>query len=219
MKCRRILLLALLLILGGCLWAQFSQPSYNLDYRILKSLENHRTTLGDKSFSFLSNTLAVTPFCPIAQGASAAITHNRSLAWDALETTSALLVCTGVTLGIKSLAARPRPYVTYCDSLHAVKPAATFSFPSGHTSTSFCLATSLALEYPAWYVAVPAYLWASGVAFSRLYLGVHYPTDVLTGIVVGVGSSLLAHWVRERQEEALGIPKSKAVTIPIVIRL
>ena len=40
-------------------------------------------------------------------------------------------------------------------------------------------------------MAVPAYLWASGVAYSRMYLGVHYPSDLLGGIVIGIGTSFL----------------------------
>lgn len=219
MEKRRILIIALLISLGGCLPAQNTQPSYNLDYKVLKSLETRRTSFGEKSYTFLSNTLWVTPALPLAQGIKAAATGNKYLRYDALESTSALLLCTGITMGIKSLVARPRPYVTYADSLHAVRPAVSLSFPSGHSSTSFCLATSLALENPAWYVAVPAYLWASGVAFSRLYLGVHYPTDVLTGIAIGVGSSLLAHWGRLEREKALGIPHVKTLSIPLVINL
>ena len=53
------------------------------------------------------------------------------------------------------------------------------------------MATSLTLATKKWYVALPAYLWASGVAYSRMYLGVHYPSDLLGGIVIGVGTSLL----------------------------
>jgi undecaprenyl-diphosphatase len=53
------------------------------------------------------------------------------------------------------------------------------------------MATSLSLATKKWYVAVPAYLWASGVAYSRMYLGVHYPSDLLGGIVIGIGTSFL----------------------------
>ena len=67
------------------------------------------------------------------------------------------------------------------------------SFPSGHTSGAFATATILSLEYPKWYVIVPSYLWAGTVGYSRLHLGVHYPTDVLGAMVVGAGSAYLSY--------------------------
>ena len=71
--------------------------------------------------------------------------------------------------------------------------AGSWSFPSGHTSSAFALATSLSIVYPKWYVIVPSYLWASSVGYSRMHLGVHYPSDVLAGALVGTGSAFLSH--------------------------
>jgi membrane-associated phospholipid phosphatase len=50
----------------------------------------------------------------------------------------------------------------------------------------------LSLSQPKWYVIAPSFLWAGGVAYSRMYLGVHFPSDILGGMVIGVGSSLIA---------------------------
>jgi membrane-associated phospholipid phosphatase len=62
-----------------------------------------------------------------------------------------------------------------------------YSFPSGHASLAFALATSISISYTEWYVVLPAYAWASGVALGRVWHGVHYPTDVLAGALLGGG--------------------------------
>ena len=72
------------------------------------------------------------------------------------------------------------------------------SFPSGHATLAFATATTLALEYKKWYVVVPAYLWAAGSGFSRLYLGEHYTTDVIGGAVIGTGSAFISHWITHK---------------------
>ena len=71
-----------------------------------------------------------------------------------------------------------------------VKAPTDFAFPSGHTQASFAAATSICLWKRKW--GIPALILALLVAFSRMYLYVHYPTDVLAGICFGVGYALLA---------------------------
>ena len=95
------------------------------------------------------------------------------------------------TEGIKFAVRRPRPFTTYPDDIVMRTKATGFSFPSGHTSSAFATATALTLSTQKWYVAVPAYLYACFVAYSRMRLGVHYPSDILGGILVGIGTSLL----------------------------
>jgi membrane-associated phospholipid phosphatase len=69
------------------------------------------------------------------------------------------------------------------------------SFPSGHAALAFTTATTISLEYHKWYVTVPAFLWAGSVGYSRMYLGKHYPTDVLAGAALGIGTGYLSHWL------------------------
>ncbi len=102
-----------------------------------------------------------------------------------------LVIC---NLGMKPLFARIRPYDYQL--LHfgrmiplLVEAQSDFSFPSGHTIASFEAATVL-LENRKWGIA--AMILAALIAFSRLYLYVHYPTDVLCSVVLGIGIGFLS---------------------------
>jgi undecaprenyl-diphosphatase len=107
---------------------------------------------------------------------------------------------TGVTYGIKQIFKRERPFVTL-DNVYYNKynsPTDRYSFPSGHTATAFSIATSLTLRYsdkPA--IIAVSYLYAAIVGYGRIYLGVHYPTDVLGGMIIGSGSAALVYSLRK----------------------
>ena len=85
----------------------------------------------------------------------------------------------GVSDALKAAVPRARPHL---HPLIAVPH--THSFPSGHATTSFACATVLAAALPAW--RAPLFVLAALVAFSRVYVGVHWPTDVVAGAVLGV---------------------------------
>ncbi len=97
-----------------------------------------------------------------------------------------------VSLGMKYAVDRRRPFYTYPALFHPKSHVGPYSFPSGHTSFAFTTATSVTLSFPKWYVAIPAYAWAAGAGWSRMYNGVHYPTDVLMGALLGTASSFLS---------------------------
>ncbi len=92
---------------------------------------------------------------------------------------------------LKNFVARTRPY-ELVNGLIALIPYPTdFSFPSGHTAASFAAAVVFYKELPRKY-GIPALVVAVLIALSRLYLGVHYPSDVLAGAVSGTLLALLA---------------------------
>lgn len=107
--------------------------------------------------------------------------------------TMALFVDTFLCNGLlKKLFGRIRPFdVNTSVELLIARPR-SFSFPSGHTAASFAAASALyfAGEKKLW---KPAFLLAVMIAFSRMYLYVHYPTDVLGGIVVGIGAGYFSY--------------------------
>ncbi len=85
---------------------------------------------------------------------------------------------------LKHLFARERPFVRFPEVEILIRKPGSFSFPSGHTMSSFTAATII--FYFSKYAGIPAYILAVLIGFSRLYLFCHYPTDVLAGIVFGI---------------------------------
>ena len=92
-------------------------------------------------------------------------------------------------LVIKPLVARVRPFNACAELIPLVKPPASFSFPSGHSAAAFSCAVSLYFTKRKWlgFGLIIAFL----MAFSRLYVGVHYPTDVICGMTVGTLSAII----------------------------
>ncbi|NLH01378.1 MAG: phosphatase PAP2 family protein [Clostridiales bacterium] len=88
---------------------------------------------------------------------------------------------------LKPIVARPRPYVTIEGLSILVNPLQSYSFPSGHAASSFAAALAMVLFFgrKGGYAYIPAVL----IAFSRCYVGVHYPSDVIGGAIVGTLSS------------------------------
>lgn len=91
-----------------------------------------------------------------------------------------------------------RPEERYPNDIHVNAPSRGHSFPSGHTALAFSAATTISLQYHKWYITAPAYLWASSVGYSRMFLGKHYPTDVLAGAATGIGTGYLSHWLTKQ---------------------
>ena len=87
-------------------------------------------------------------------------------------------------LWLKELVMRPRPFVTHSDLTALLAPGDRWSFPSGHALSSFAAATALWCFHKK--TGVLALVLAALIAFSRLYASVHYPTDVLAGMLIGI---------------------------------
>ena len=101
--------------------------------------------------------------------------------------------------GLKEAVGRERPHLRPLIDL----PASS-SFPSGHAATSFACAAVLAWLVPR--LAVPAFVLAAAIGYSRIYVGVHYPLDVLGGAALGLAVATALRWlVRARR----GSPRAR----------
>ncbi|MBQ7464434.1 MAG: phosphatase PAP2 family protein [Lachnospiraceae bacterium] len=98
---------------------------------------------------------------------------------------------------VKPIVARVRPYDVIEGLICMVGPQKDPSFPSGHTASSFAAAFALFLKIPKKF-GIPALLMAALIGFSRLYVGVHYPTDVLFGMIFGILIAILAVFIMDR---------------------
>jgi undecaprenyl-diphosphatase len=175
-------------------------PAQNLDIRILRSINSPSILRSDNFFRAASTLdfpiVVITPAILISTGL---ITGNKKKINSSIEIAASAVICFGITEGIKYSVNRTRPFKTYPDIRNKTKKAVTDpGFPSGHTSAIFNTATELALNYPKWYIIIPGYLAAGTIAYSRMYLGVHYPTDVLAGAIIGAGTAYLTHVISKK---------------------
>ncbi len=114
-------------------------------------------------------------------------------------TLSSLLLCLLINnVVIKNAVARARPFDTYNDLSPLIKKPWDSSFASGHTTASFA-AAGIFVRFTPRPIAVLSVVYAFMVAFSRLYLGVHYPTDVLCGMIIGVTGSMIIYYLYSKK--------------------
>jgi membrane-associated phospholipid phosphatase len=188
----RRLFLLLIVILPATLLSQ------NADIRLLRSINSPNALPSDRFFQFMSNSnVYIVIGIPAGMGMISLIKQNDKLFRNSCVIIAATVFNAGITTAMKYSVNRIRPFITYSD-ITKKSDAGTPSFPSGHTSSAFATATSLSFTYPKWYIIAPAYACAGIVGYSRMHLGVHYPSDVLVGAVVGAGCAWLTHAVTKK---------------------
>ncbi len=193
------ILIVLLLFLPVTLFSQ------NLDIRILRQINEHRNVHLDGTFKTISNSVSpISIGTPILIFGTGLIEKDQELKQKGLMIGASFLVTTIFATSLKHAINRPRPFETYPE-IQKLSAGGSSSFPSGHTSDAFSTATSLSLAFPKWYVIAPSYTYAALVGYSRMHLGVHYPSDVLAGAIVGAGSAFLCYkaqkWINHRNRK------------------
>jgi len=117
---------------------------------------------------------------------------NGDIKFIGLEALGAITISQVIVHSLKRILSRERPY-KIIEQLNTFGiNLKDYSFPSGHSAASFSIATTIALNIPK--LSVVALIIAIIVGISRIYLGVHYPTDVAAGIFLGISTALLVHF-------------------------
>jgi membrane-associated phospholipid phosphatase len=174
----------------------FPQRLQAFDEQVLIDFALHRNPEKTKFLRAVSNSYLYGNIgVPAGLLVGGIIANDKGMRQNALYIGSSTIINALVTTLIKTIVKRPRPYV-HNVKIIAVYQAGYYSFPSGHTSSTFATATALSMAYPKWYVIAPAFLWSGTVAYSRMYLGVHYPTDVTAGAILGAGTAVGMSFMR-----------------------
>lgn len=183
----------------------FAVSAQNLDIDLLKKININRNTAFDPALKSITNTaVPLSIATPVVMYTIGLIQKDSLIKQKALFIGETFLASAFVTIASKSIIKRDRPYVTH-PSIQPLSVEGSYSMPSGHTSSAFATATSLSMAFPKWYVVVPSFVWASSVGYSRMHLGVHYPSDVLVGALVGSGSAVLMNkaneWLNKKRKK------------------
>lgn len=166
--------------------------SQNLDYKVLKTVNQTDMPCWDKTMKGVSfSVYPAMPVSVIGIWTQGYINKDEVMMRNGYKSAISIAFAVGVATGLKYAVNRTRPFAEYPNDIVKRDNAGPYSFPSGHTTAAFATATAVSLSYKKWYVTVPAYAYASLVGYSRMRLGMHYGTDVLGGMVIGIGSGLL----------------------------
>lgn len=190
----QLLTVLFFLILPSCLVAQ--STGWEWDY--LRKLQQKRTPSSTQFNRFISDASD-----PVALAIPATFLLKGLISKNELDKKRGFYFAgsfasnVAITYLLKKSINRKRPGESD-PNFTVLTSASSRSFPSGHTSEAFAMATSLSLAFKKWYVIAPAYTFASLVGYSRMYLGAHYPSDVIAGAIVGSGAAWVTYKLNKK---------------------
>lgn len=146
------------------------------------------TTLGNAGMVWIAITILMFILC-----------KDKRCAWTS--TGALLLSVLIINLILKNLVARARPCWIDTDVMLLLKNPKDYSFPSGHASASFSVAVSI-LQFAEYRKqGIAAIVLAAMIAFSRMYFFVHFPTDIIAGVVLGILEAVVAGLLVKKLEK------------------
>ena len=206
-----------------------AQNGENLDVRIFRGVNALQDPSANGFIEYLDYTsLPTFGALPVGFVLVGAAAGDRAVLEAGLLSMTAQLTSLGLTVAFKEIVGRPRPF----ESLSNVRvkhqwSATGFSFPSGHTSQAFAIATVLSFKFSKGSFIIPCFLWASAIGYGRIFLGLHYPSDVVGGAIIGIVSGVAAWSLRgearkiaeraiaEQRVAEAGFPQAEIMKIQI----
>jgi hypothetical protein len=122
-------------------------------------------------------------------------------------------------VALKQLIARDRPYVAYPNDIKGGEDDPLKSFPSGHSAFTTALTTFISLRYPHWYVIAPLSLYTVYTYYARINLGMHYPTDIIAGAIIGGAFGILGNYLLPRVSNSINSLIPDDVTMMVQPRM
>lgn len=178
---------------------QLAQEFKDLDISILKSIFENRNPAFDIILRAITNTAAVIAFgIPGILLVLSFIRKNQINQLRAIQILIPVALSAIVANVLKYAIDLPRPYELY-PFIHKLSVGGSPTFPSGHTADAFAFATAVSLMYRKWIVVVTMLAWATFVGYTRMALGVHFPSDVLAGAVIGALCSYAVYFYINRK--------------------
>lgn len=169
-----------------------------VDIELLNWLHSHTIPYSIPVLQFISYTTTFTSIASvICVLVISIVKKSKPLLKKFIALVTVLVLVLIVTQGLKALIIRERPFVTH-PFIEKLSGGGSSSFPSGHTLEAFAVAAALSLLFSRKKIVIPVYAWAILVAYSRMALGVHYPSDVLAGILIGTFIGWLVPWIFKR---------------------
>ena len=194
-----------------CLAINFS--AQNCDINVLKKINGlDGGFVRGYSKAFSKSAPYVSVGVPVALGIYGLISKDQKTLKDAVYVGTSVIEAAVISYGVIYAVDRRRPFERYPDQIVQRDFPSSASFPSAHTAAAFSLATSLSIRYPKWYVIAPSAFWACSVSFARMNQGVHYPSDVLGGAVIGAGCAVANIYVNKWLSRLI-FPKEKPALV------
>ena len=168
-----------------------------IDEHLQRWVVEHRVDVLDSPFIALSHVGSFGLVWLIAAAVGTVVWRRPEVL---LLTTAAVVFADAAALALKLFIERPRPYVRFPEREPLLHTAFDYSLPSGHAATSFAAATVLTRFAPR--LGPAFFVLAAAVAWSRVYVGVHYPSDILLGALLGTAIGAALVWLEERTKPA-----------------